>query len=337
MSANISAIFFADDIVLIAKSENDLHKLFNHLSSWSKQWKLDLSVKKSKVMTMKGGISKWKLFNSSGVNYASLDEILSFKYLGVQIQLEAYKMYKNYNANILKLARNYLYNILSLKKSGPDVCQVARTLWTNCATPAILYGVECSVIKKETIDKLEKMNSRIGKFILQLPSRSTNVAGVLDTGLKSFKQLILERQIKYHERLLKINVNSWTRKAYLENIKMGKQSQYIRNLINNKIETLTLNLPFKIAKQIIGNVEISSRKQEMMKNSKSMVFMSQKTFTFNMKPWINDSVQCKTFSEFRASDAGLGNREPLSNGINYKICILCKNDGKIFKGVAVLI
>ena len=116
MSANISAIFFADDIVLIAKSETDLHKLFNQLSSWSKQWKLDLSVKKSKVMTMKGGRSKWKLFNSSGVNYASLDEILSFKYLGVQIQLEAYKMYKNYNDNILKFSKQLFVQYFKLKE-----------------------------------------------------------------------------------------------------------------------------------------------------------------------------------------------------------------------------
>ena len=89
-------------------------------------------------------------------------------------------------------------------------------------------------------------------------------------------------------------------------------------------------------KLLVNLVEISSRKQEMLINSKSMVFMSQKTFSFNMKPWINDSIQCKTFSEFRASDAGLGNRAPLSNGIKYKICILCQNNGEIFKGVAVL-
>ena len=60
-----------------------------------------------------------------------------------------------------------------------------------------------------------------------------------------------------------------------------------------------------------------------------MVFMSQKTFSFKPKPWINDSVLSKTFTEFRASDAGLGNRAPLADGNQYKVCILCYKEGKI--------
>ena len=41
------------------------------------------------------------------------------------------------------------------------------------------------------------------------------------------------------------------------------------------------------------------------------------------KPWINDSTLSGILCKFRASDIGLGNRAPLQNGQQYKLCKLC--------------
>ena len=61
---NISAIFFADDIVLLAESEEDLNQLLGIVTAWTVKWKMDISVKKSKVMLMSSDLKFWKMFNT---------------------------------------------------------------------------------------------------------------------------------------------------------------------------------------------------------------------------------------------------------------------------------
>ena len=49
---------------------------------------------------------------------------------------------------------------------------------------------------------------------------------------------------------------------------------------------------------------------------------------YQSKDWINDSFMSKLLCRFRACDVGLGNRAPLSDGKQYKLCKLCQDQGK---------
>ena len=49
---------------------------------------------------------------------------------------------------------------------------------------------------------------------------------------------------------------------------------------------------------------------------------------FRMKRWVNDSLQSKVYSQFRVCHVQLGNRGPLPNGAEHKLCPLCLIEGK---------
>ena len=44
----LSILKYADDIVLIAESPEDLQRMLNELSKWTKRWRLSVNVEKTK-------------------------------------------------------------------------------------------------------------------------------------------------------------------------------------------------------------------------------------------------------------------------------------------------
>ena len=321
----VSAIFFADDIVLISKNKKGMNKLLAIVTNWTIAWKMHISLTKSKFMSNPAGSMEIPMLNTSNNNIESIKEIMFFKYLGVNVEIAPWQMYKKYNEHVLAKARNYMYAIISLSKDGPDRSEVARCLWLNCALPSILYGVECNILKKGTLDALERIQSRVGKFILQLPPKATNVTANLDAGLKPMKYQIIQRQLMYHARLLTLPASWWVRKAYSEQVSLGMSSKYMRVLTKTRIENGVLNANKR-------NIELKLQKnaekhvfEEAKKCKKSSILMVEPTVQFQMKPWVEDTELSKTLLMFRGSDAGLGNRAPLPNGRKIKICELCKD------------
>ena len=75
-------------------------------------------------------------------------------------------------------------SVLSFVKTGPDRSELAYTLWTRCALPSILYGSEVIPLTVSTISEVERCQAAVGKFILQIPRRSSNVSIRIDAGLK---------------------------------------------------------------------------------------------------------------------------------------------------------
>ena len=108
---NISAIFFADDIVLIGQTSAKLDRLMNITRNYFFNHKLELSLKKSKVMTHNATTGNIIFNGSSSVNPLSLEQVLSFKYLGVPINCSPYNMFKGYNEQVRKRAHSYLASV----------------------------------------------------------------------------------------------------------------------------------------------------------------------------------------------------------------------------------
>ena len=83
----ICAMLYADDLILVAESENDLRIEMNQLGIYSNLVRMEVSQKKTKVMVFsktRKGIPKnnkrWK------IGEIKIDEAKSYKYLGVIIR-----------------------------------------------------------------------------------------------------------------------------------------------------------------------------------------------------------------------------------------------------------
>ena len=89
--------------------------------------------------------------------------------------------------HMIATARGLAHTILSITRAGLDRAHVARTLWETCAIPAIIYASEAFCVWKSVIAELEKIQSRVGKFILQVPSSSSNAVTWTDAGMLPMK------------------------------------------------------------------------------------------------------------------------------------------------------
>lgn len=323
---NISCILFADDIVLFGKSEEDLRHLMKTTLRFFSSHHLQISHTKSKVMftNSKTGNMCFHDPHKSPSTF-NLEQVLSFKYLGIPISANPYSMFKSFNAHVVKKAHNYLQSVLSLVKSGPDKTDLAYMLWTRVALPAILYGTEIFPLTQHTLGEIEKCQSKVGKFILQIPRTSTNVTANIDAGLRPVWSLVEEKFLLFAQKTLSQPRSYWPKLAMEEQITLGDRSPYTRTLIKYKTHVGAFGLPPSQIKKVllhnvIGNV-INER--ERFSVSLSSMSLPKQSGWFQKKAWVTDSAYSKIFAEFRACDAGLGNRGPTRDGQFFKLCPLC--------------
>ena len=76
---------YADDLVLIAKSEDGLQKCLNSLYSYCAQNKLTVNTSKSKIMHFTKKTNKINERNTVYYGTSSLEWVVEFKYLGIII------------------------------------------------------------------------------------------------------------------------------------------------------------------------------------------------------------------------------------------------------------
>ena len=171
----IAAIFFADDLVIVGRTRKEALRLMKIVKRYFAKHNLEISEKKSKVMSYDATLGKETFEGFDDAQVIELEKVLSFKYLGIPLNVSSHCLFRDFNNTVKQKAKTYMHSVLSLSREGPDRCELARTLWLNCALPSILYGCEIIPITQDTIKEVEKCQSKIGKFMLQVPRSTANV------------------------------------------------------------------------------------------------------------------------------------------------------------------
>ena len=283
-------------------------------------------------MTHDAATGKTIFPGSSTLPPMSFDQVLNFKYLGISLCSSPRRLFHSYNEQVKRKAQNYLSSVLSLVKAGPDRSDLAYTLWTRCALPAILYGAEIIPLTQATISFVERCQVAVGKFILQIPSSSANAAVYIDAGLKPVWSTIAERVLVYAYTVMGKPSSFWPKMAMNENLKYSSQSPYAKNLLKWKQSTTSLCLPPKQIKATIKRAAIIDVLKQQRSTGTTTFAMNGPALSsshqwFKPKKWVSDSCCSQIFSQFRSCNSGLGNRIPAKDGKFYKLCPPCANLG----------
>ena len=229
----VSALFFADDFVLIARTAEGLRELQKIVLDHCSLLRMKLSISKSKVMSNSQDV--WELFDGDQI-VGCLDKVIQFKYLGVETCLSHFKTGKAMMKRATSLANSYRGSCIRIADDGPDIVDLAVSLWLNVAMPSILFGCETIPFTKQSIDEISRNQSRVGKFSLGLPSCSPNISTSVILGLKSFKEVLYSAQLKFYVRLSNQSNARWSKDALLDNLCGGWPSPYIKMLSQIKEE-----------------------------------------------------------------------------------------------------
>ena len=90
---------------------------------------------------------------------------------------------------LVSVAQNYTNVIFGLSRNGLDQAVAAYTLWKRCAVPAILYATEAIVLSNRVLEKLDRIQHIVARYIL-IPKSSVKVARALDVGLMAMKHRV---------------------------------------------------------------------------------------------------------------------------------------------------
>ena len=223
----VSALFFADDFVLIARTAEGLRDLLKIVQQHCSALRMTVSISKSKVMSSSHDV--WEFFDGGDI-IGCLEKVLEFKYLGVETALSPFKSGKAMMRKATALANSYRGACIRIARDGPDITDLAMSLWSNVALPSLLFGCETIPFTLQSIDDISRQQSSVGKFNLGLPSCSPNISSSVILGLKPFKELLYSAQLKYYVRLSKQPRDRWSKDALLDNISGGWPSPYIKML-----------------------------------------------------------------------------------------------------------
>jgi len=320
----ISALFFADDLVLISRTKvRGMERMLREVSRFCHGVYMKLSVEKTIILSCGTQGHTWKIEPGT----PDLESNLVGKYLGVELQVKGRNLVKPREDRMVCVAQNYANTIMGVTRSGLDRSLVAHTLWERCAIPAILYAVESMVLSNNVTRKLDSIQHQVARFILQLPSSSAMVAGYMDAGFKPMRDRIKERVALYVWDIMHKKqdpILSGTFDAVI-----GARDDPWARMVGDLVADLGLDV-FEGPKTRLKKRLIQTSIKGVLEQKRQLVSlncMPTPQIWFKLQPHVCDSKVGGVLNRLRAGDAGLGNRRPNIHGSATKWCPLCLSKG----------
>ena len=212
----ISGIFFADDMLLIGKSEHNLQKLLVMVSEYAQQWKLEFSGPKSSVIPLQRIINKdkkWSLghkyISEINIQEINMGEKEEGKYLGVvlgQHNKDILHRHKKNMTEILKQCSRMAY-----EPAAATARQVlyGTKIWTTYSVSRVLHGIAGIRYTKETFRPLEIIQNEFIRKISKLPLFTATAALYGETGLMPIRYEADKRTLSFYFYVRQLPDNAW--------------------------------------------------------------------------------------------------------------------------------
>jgi len=197
----INVLLYADDIVLIAKDEEDLQDLLMIVEGCCNLWRLEVNLTKTNILHVRSSRKQQSkfmfLFNKNPVPYCK-----EYKYLGCIIH-EHLNFLKTVNTLSESAGRSLSSIITKMIKNGGFPFKVFLTLFESCVCSVSDYGGE--VFGYERFDSSFKLHARAARAFLGV-SKFTPICGIIS----EFNQLLPQfrcqiKMLRYYHRLLSLD------------------------------------------------------------------------------------------------------------------------------------
>lgn len=169
----INNLRYADDTVLIAKSNEDLQTLLNIVNRESEKVGLGINIKKTVTMV----ISKSQVAPACNIslNNTILDQVNSFKYLGATIGSDG-RSIKETKIRIGQ-AKKAFRDLEKILKNIHIPIKTRKRVLDSYITPILKYGSEAWTLNKKAIDTIEAAEMWFLRRMLRIPytARVTNI------------------------------------------------------------------------------------------------------------------------------------------------------------------
>ena len=174
----ISILLFADEVALIAETEENMQKMLKCLHEWCSKWRLGLNMDKTKIVHYRHeSCAQSDFFFSIGETKVSMTN--TYKYLGLWLEehLNLKEMVKALSAS----AGRALGKLCSkFHASGGMSHKMFTKLYESLVSPILAYGA--GIWGTSSYNSVNTIQNRACRFFLGLGSTASNCASRGDMG-----------------------------------------------------------------------------------------------------------------------------------------------------------
>ena len=341
----LNCLFYADDLIILSKTEQGLQERINCLSKFCSKWHLEVNIKKTKVMVFQKATRKSfspEIFLSG----KRIEFVKEYTYLGIKFFssgtfLLAQQALRDKALNALYSIRKYT-NIFKLS------ARLSNKIFDTNVVPILTYASEIwgcyTKMDSQSWDKnpIEKVHLHFCKFYLGLTKRASNAASRSELGRLPLKYEIEKKVLKYFIHLENMSDSTITKQLYVLSKSFPANRQSFFTHVNELVDKY--NLPknttslsmyirksMKTIKQKMLNDHIQNWVSQIGNSSKLSLYNSikhnylQETYIDNVK----NIKHRQLLTKFRIShhdlqiERGRYVNPPLP--IEQRICPFCKN------------
>ena len=182
----ISNMLYADDLLIISKSQAGLQRCVDKLSLYCHKWHLNINMVKTKTMVISSSGKMPKSFTIN-LNNQPIEQTKTYKYLGLNIHNNG--NFKKGTANLKQKALKAWFKCRSILNSNKiNNTELYLQLFDKLVKPILMYGCEVwgpdymrqlnTKNNIQTIDNCfcEMVHNKACKTILGIKKNSSNVA-----------------------------------------------------------------------------------------------------------------------------------------------------------------
>lgn len=216
----VGALAYADDIVLLAENESDMQKLLDIVTEFARKWRFEFKHSKCGAVVYGAAINAdeeptWTNWMLAGQPIPARRE---YKYLGVEMGLSDSRRWKSV---VDRYTGEAISKVGMLRSTGcywgglrPKEC---RKLYLAQVRPVIEYGMQLYRANKREIDKLDRMQYKFARTILDQSHYTSNVFLLCELGLLSVTARRDELLLRWWYKLCKQSQSKSKSKSSLHN------------------------------------------------------------------------------------------------------------------------
>ena len=182
MKVRVNSLLFADDLLLVAESEEEMDLLLRTFHSWCDDYRMQVSELKSKIVSS-SDLEVWEILTPDFDFVCCIEQLQHHKYLGVEVYPTLARMTKSLNDKISSRAASFAKSILNVSKTKADKVSVILAMWRNMALPALLYSTEVIPMTETCISSIERWQCVVGKAALGVRTSTANELTNIDLGM----------------------------------------------------------------------------------------------------------------------------------------------------------
>ena len=207
----MSILAYADDIVVLGKSEEELQNILDVVGNWGKKWRMKFNCAKSNVIHFrKHSVPRTNFaFNLGGYE---IDIVDNYKYLGVPMNENLdYSFTANKFASAGSRALGSIVN--KYKKLNGLGYYTYTKLYNSCVCPVLDYCSE--VWGYKDFSKINSVQNRALRVYLGVHQRTSNLMINGDMGWTSCQTRRYIAMVRFYNRLLAMDDNRIAKRVFL--------------------------------------------------------------------------------------------------------------------------